>query len=64
MIGKQTPAVFHLAEEMQARAAELSAQAGRPVEGFEVFVHNPAAASRKPANGPTAARTAACARST
>ncbi|MFI8606732.1 PAS domain S-box protein [Pseudomonas sp. NPDC077649] len=41
MIGKQTPAVFHLAEEMQARAAELSAQAGRPVEGFEVFVHNP-----------------------
>ncbi|MDH1731651.1 PAS domain S-box protein [Pseudomonas chengduensis] len=40
MIGKQTPAVFHLAEEMQARAAALSEQAGRPVAGFEVFVHN------------------------
>jgi PAS domain S-box-containing protein len=40
MLGKQTPAEFHLAQEMQARAAELSAQAGRPVEGFEVFVHN------------------------
>lgn len=39
MVGKQTPAVFHLYEEMEARAAELSEELGRPVEpGFDVFV--------------------------
>ncbi|TRO10770.1 PAS domain S-box protein [Ectopseudomonas mendocina] len=40
MVGLRTPAVIHLEEEVQARAAELSATAGRPVEGFEIFVHN------------------------
>ena len=40
MVGHRTPAMFHLAEEIQARAAELSEAAGHPVEGFEVFVHN------------------------
>lgn len=40
MIGQQTPAMFHLAEEIQTRAAELSEVAGQPIEGFEVFVHN------------------------
>lgn len=39
MIGKQTPAVFHLFEEMEARAAELSEELGRTIEpGFDVFV--------------------------
>nr|WP_232106473.1 PAS domain S-box protein [Pseudomonas mendocina] len=40
MVGLQTPAVFHLAEEVQARASELSEVVGQPVRGLEVFVHN------------------------
>jgi PAS domain S-box-containing protein len=40
MIGRQTPAIIHLEEEVQARAAELSEASGHAVEGFEVFVHN------------------------
>ena len=39
MVGKQTPAVFHLYEEMEARAAELTEELGRRIEpGFDVFV--------------------------
>ena len=39
MIGRQTPAVIHVAEEVAARAAELTTELGRPVApGFEVFV--------------------------
>ena len=40
MIGLQTPAMFHLADEIQTRAAELSEVAGHPLESFEVLVHN------------------------
>ena len=40
MVGHRTPAILHLEEEIQARAIELSAAAGQPVEGFEVFAHN------------------------
>ena len=40
MIGHQTLAMFHLADEIQTRAAELSEVTGHPLEGFEVFVHN------------------------
>ncbi|MBI2813616.1 MAG: PAS domain S-box protein [Opitutae bacterium] len=39
MIGRQTPAVIHLAAEVEARARELSAQLGREIApGFEAFV--------------------------
>jgi diguanylate cyclase (GGDEF)-like protein/PAS domain S-box-containing protein len=39
MIGKKTPAVFHVADEVVGRAKELSAELGRSIEpGFEVFV--------------------------
>ncbi|MCX6956099.1 MAG: PAS domain S-box protein [Verrucomicrobia bacterium] len=39
VVGRQTPAVFHLAEELRARAAELAARLGRTVEpGFEALV--------------------------
>jgi len=39
MIGRQTPAIFHDSTEVIARAKELSAELGCPVEpGFEVFV--------------------------
>ena len=39
MIGKLTPGVFHDPAEVVARAAELSAELGRPIEpGFEAFV--------------------------
>jgi sigma-B regulation protein RsbU (phosphoserine phosphatase) len=38
MVGRQTPAVFHLTTEVILRGRELSAELGRPVEGFEVFV--------------------------
>ncbi|TRO31159.1 PAS domain S-box protein [Pseudomonas sp. ALS1279] len=40
MIGQRTPAMFHLADEIQTRAAELSEVAGHPLESFEVLVHN------------------------
>jgi PAS domain S-box-containing protein len=37
VIGKQTPEILHLAEESQVRGAELSAELGIPVSGFDVF---------------------------
>ncbi len=41
LLGKATPAVFHKAEEVQARSVELSWEMDRRVEGFEVFVTLP-----------------------
>lgn len=41
MIGKQTPAILHEGKEVEHRAAELSAELGRPIEGFDVFVEKP-----------------------
>lgn len=41
MVGKLTPAVIHLPEEIVARSAELSNEFGRTVEGFWVFVEKP-----------------------
>ena len=41
MVGKLTPAVIHLSEEVVARSAELSKAFDRPVEGFRVFVEKP-----------------------
>ncbi len=39
MVGRQTPALIHVAEEVVARAAELSLELRRKIEpGFEVFV--------------------------
>jgi two-component system, sensor histidine kinase and response regulator len=38
MVGKQTPAIFHLASEMEARGKILSEQFGRPIAGHAVFV--------------------------
>lgn len=42
MIGKLTPATFHLAEEVQARGEALSAEVGQTIQGFGVFVYRPA----------------------
>jgi PAS domain S-box-containing protein len=41
MIGKQTPALFHVAEEVEQRGRELTAELGVQVEGFQVFVCKP-----------------------
>ncbi|MDC8760037.1 response regulator [Janthinobacterium fluminis] len=38
MIGRQSPSPIHLPQEVLARGAELSAELGRPVQGFDVFV--------------------------
>lgn len=38
MVGRETPAIVHLPEEVAARGAELTAARGRPVAGFRVFV--------------------------
>ncbi|WP_374402184.1 PAS domain S-box protein [Niveibacterium sp.] len=39
VLGRQTPALWHLPEEVVARAAQLSEQLGEPIEpGFETFV--------------------------
>lgn len=39
LIGRSTPASFHLAEEVATRSAELTAQYDQTIEGFRVFVH-------------------------
>lgn len=38
MVGQATPAILHLPEEVEARAAELSREFGWKIQGFEVFV--------------------------
>ncbi|TAN67661.1 MAG: PAS domain S-box protein [Methylobacter sp.] len=38
MLAKQTPAIIHLAEEIEFRGHELTAELGYPVSGFEIFV--------------------------
>lgn len=40
LVDHETPVRLHLAAEVEARAAELSAQTGRPVAGFDVFTGN------------------------
>ena len=37
MVGLQTPAVFHLPSEIEARAAALRQALGRPISGIQVF---------------------------
>lgn len=39
IIGKTSPAPFHLEEEITSRAEELSREFGVPIEGFRTFVH-------------------------
>jgi len=41
MVGRQTPAVMHVPDEVVQRGAELSAAEGQTVEGFRVFVTLP-----------------------
>lgn len=41
LVGKETPAIFHLPAEVEARGAELAAASGHPVAGFRVFVEMP-----------------------
>ena len=38
MVGKLTPAVFHLESEVVAQSKSMSAEFGRPIQGFDVFV--------------------------
>ena len=40
MIGRTSPAAFHLASEIEARGTALSQHSGTPVAGFEVFIHH------------------------
>jgi PAS domain S-box-containing protein len=37
VIGKETPAIFHLKEEMEEQCRQLSLEFGRVIEGFDVF---------------------------
>jgi len=41
VIGKQSPALFHVAEEVIARGIELSAATGHAVTGFRTFIEIP-----------------------
>ncbi|MFP5042127.1 PAS domain S-box protein [Parasediminibacterium sp. JCM 36343] len=38
MVGKQTPEIIHLKEEVEARSQQLSTRFGREIKGFDVFV--------------------------
>ncbi|MBB1521465.1 PAS domain S-box protein [Aquipseudomonas guryensis] len=40
VIGQHSPALFHLAEEVDRRGQRLTQQLGRPISGFEVFIHH------------------------
>jgi len=37
VVGKKSPLLFHLPDELQQRAAELAAELGRPIQGFDIF---------------------------
>jgi PAS domain S-box-containing protein len=37
LVGRQTPSILHLPGEIETLGREMSAQLGRPVEGFDVF---------------------------
>ncbi|MEM6185333.1 PAS domain S-box protein [Shewanella vaxholmensis] len=39
MIGQSTPAPLHLPEEVMVRSAELSAEYGHDIQGFDVFIY-------------------------
>ncbi|HUF07877.1 MAG TPA: PAS domain S-box protein, partial [Rhodothermales bacterium] len=39
IVGKVTPQIFHLGDEVRQRGEELARQSGHPVEAFNVFVH-------------------------
>ncbi len=41
LVGKSSPAVFHLLDEVVIRGQELSAEYGKQIEGFRIFVHKP-----------------------
>ncbi|MBC2607163.1 PAS domain S-box protein [Pelagicoccus albus] len=41
VIGKATPAIFHLDEEIDGKARELSERFGKKIEGFEAFSEIP-----------------------
>jgi|GEM_PF-225108 len=41
LVGKSSPAVFHVMDEIITRGQELSAEYGEQIEGFRVFVHKP-----------------------
>lgn len=41
LVGRQTPALLHVTEEVVARGRELSAYYDKPVQGFRVFVQVP-----------------------
>ncbi|MGV3525346.1 MAG: PAS domain S-box protein [Candidatus Sericytochromatia bacterium] len=41
LIGKQSPAIFHLSSEVEARGQELTAKYGKDIQGFAVFVTVP-----------------------
>jgi len=48
VVGKHTPAIFHLKSEMEQRGRELTEELGRPVEGFAVFGTKAKAPDGKP----------------
>ncbi|MPQ70145.1 PAS domain S-box protein [Pseudomonas sp. MWU12-2323] len=41
LLGKTTPALLHLEQEVTRRGAELSIEYGQVIEGFRVFTHKP-----------------------
>ncbi|WP_415760791.1 PAS domain S-box protein [Pseudomonas sp. LT1P18] len=41
LLGKYTPALFHIPEEVTARGVELSEEYAQVIDGFRVFTHRP-----------------------
>ncbi|KPN90145.1 PAS domain-containing hybrid sensor histidine kinase/response regulator [Pseudomonas nunensis] len=41
LLGKYTPALFHVPEEVTARGVELSEEYAQAIDGFHVFTHKP-----------------------
>ncbi|KAA0987336.1 PAS domain S-box protein [Pseudomonas sp. ANT_J12] len=41
VVGKNTPALFHIPEDVAARGVELSEECAQTIDGFRVFAHKP-----------------------
>ena len=41
LVGKHSPAIIHVREEVEERGQQLTKQFGEPISGFSVFVHIP-----------------------
>ncbi|MEN3752317.1 PAS domain S-box protein [Mangrovibacter sp. SLW1] len=62
VVGKVTPVIIHVPEEVERYSQQLSAETHTSVRGFDVFVHHARQGSQSSANGLTCVKMAAVSR--